>query len=104
MSDQLQRLREAVSEAMKELRLAEERAKAAWAAYWEYMDDFHIGDIVQHPLLRSRGVWVIRGFEYLPSGEVQIYVQEMINGNQKRWRRIAKDGLLRVVQAENDAR
>lgn len=91
-------LKEECEAADKALFLAEDRAKAAWQAYWEARGDFRVGDVVQHPSLRGRGEWVVREMWCTAKGEMQLTVQEVVQGVPKGWRRVGRDGLLRVVR------
>lgn len=91
-------LKAACEEADKRLFEAEERSKEAWKAYWDARGDFRVGDVVQHPSLRGRGEWVVSEMWCTAKGELQLMVRETENGVEKSWRRVGRDGLLRVVR------
>lgn len=91
-------LRSACETADQELTEAEEKARVLWGEYWQVRGDFRIGDVIQHPSLRGSGEWVITEVESFPRGVVSFIVREMKEGVQKGWRRVGRDGLLRVVR------
>lgn len=91
-------LRSQCDEADQELVAAEEKARTLWGEYWQVRGDFRIGDVVQHPSLRGSGEWVISDVECFPKGVVSFIVREVKDGVQKGWRRVGRDGLLRVVR------
>lgn len=82
----------------RDLFIAEEESRSAWQEYWDVRGDFRVGDIVQHPTLRGAGEWVIREVWCTAKGEVQFVVQEVREGVPKTWRRLGRDGLIRMVR------
>jgi len=91
-------LRSACDAADEALTAAEKAAREAWEEYWWVRGDFKVGDVVQHPSLRGGGEWVIREVACAPRGVVVFVVQAVRDGVPKEWRRLGRDGLLRLVR------